>query len=93
MLHRILSFGPKNLGPNLLLLSGTCSIDIWPTTVPSNNHNNSTNIDNNNNFSGNSSELNDNHNKDELVCTVSLEVRTLQNFLIFIHDVYTNKCY
>ena len=84
MLHRILSFGPKNLGPNLLLLSRTTSIDIWPSTVPLNNHHNNPNIDNNNNFSGNINEFNDSHNKDELVCTVSLEVRTYVTHYIHI---------
>ena len=57
LLNRVLSFGPKNVGPNLLLLSHTANVEIWPNLVPLNESCNKDNIYNNNfdNANGNNS--------------------------------------
>ena len=82
-MNRVVSFGPKNCGPNLLLLSKDAKMDIWPGLIPAKNTANNNGNESNNCLNG------ANMRRDEMLCTVTLQVRdtVLLNLSILFHFI------
>ena len=72
----MVSFGPKNCGPNLLLLSKDARIDVWPGLVPAKNTANSSSTvsgDTSSGLEGNADGKASRRN--QMLCSITLQVR------------------
>ena len=76
LLNRLVSFGPKNCGPNLLLLSKDARIDVWPGLVPAKNTANSSSTVSGDVVTGLESSGDGKASKrNQMLCSITLQVR------------------